>query len=94
MPKTDGGPAYPCDVLDWQEYTGEQVVRYQEPGMSKLERFAMAAMQAILTHENRWLEMKSIAANSSVPVEGVVGHFAYKQARAMIEAGEEEGKDG
>jgi len=61
---------------------------HQHYGLSKLEAFAMVAMHAILmTH---WEEMLSRAAHDGTSPEDQVRHFAYKQARAMIEVGEEE----
>ena len=85
MPKTDGGPAYPC--RGWDPEDCEEIQHY---GLSKLEAFAMVAMHAILM--TNWEEMLSRAAHDGTSPEDQVRHFAYKQARAMIEAGEEEGK--
>jgi len=88
MPKTDGGPAYPIVVKEPDGYGGfDQWTQY---GLSKLEAFALAAMHAILM--TNWEEMLSRAAHHGTSPEDQVRHFAYKQARAMIEAGEEESK--
>ncbi|TXH40927.1 MAG: hypothetical protein E6Q97_38710 [Desulfurellales bacterium] len=42
--KNDGGPAFPCQWLDFQPTTGEQVVREQYQGMSLRDWFAGQAL--------------------------------------------------
>lgn len=41
----DGGPAFPCDWLDFQPTTGAQIVREQCPGMTLRDYIATKAME-------------------------------------------------
>lgn len=43
-------PAFPCDVLDFQPTTGEQVVRQSSPGVSVRLWLAAQAMQGMLAN--------------------------------------------
>lgn len=40
-------PASPCDLVDFQPNTGDQVIREQFTGLSKREAFTKAAMEVI-----------------------------------------------
>jgi hypothetical protein len=46
-------PANPCNWIDFQPTTGEQVVRQQFPGLTKREWFAGLAMQGMLSASDR-----------------------------------------
>ena len=59
----DGGPAHPCDWVDFQPTTGEQVVRQQFPGLSKREWFAGQAIAGMCASDY-WC-MNAIAGSES-----------------------------
>ena len=40
----DGGPAFPCQILDFQPLTGVQVVREQHSGITLRDWFASQAI--------------------------------------------------
>jgi hypothetical protein len=88
MPKTDGGPAYPMVEKRLSGYGAE--CDHQHYGLSKLERFAMAAMQGDWANPDE----------GSWPNETTDDYLKrrartyYRMARAMIEVGEEESNDG
>ena len=44
----DGGPAYPCNWMDFQPATGEQVIREQFPGMSLRDYFAGQVLSGLV----------------------------------------------
>lgn len=44
----DGGPAFPCQWLDFQPQTGQQVVREQFLGMTLRDYFAAKALPPIM----------------------------------------------
>lgn len=78
--KTDktGGPAFPQG-----KGAGDALV--SEGGVTMRDYFAAKAMQAIRSGpEWQLLEMKSIAANGDGDVDGVIAHFSYKMADAML----------
>ena len=92
MPKTDGGPAYPMVEQRISRYGAKY--DYQHYGLSKLEAFARAAMQGAWANpdEGSW----GMGASNDTTDEYIQrrARLYYRMARAMIEAGEEEGKDG
>ena len=79
MNKTDGGPAYPCEQHETMDRGWNQTF---EPGMSKLEAFAMASMQG---------DWASPSGNWPMTYGQQLARarLYYEMARAMIEAGEE-----
>ena len=86
MSKTDGGPAYPQPmVFDGNGTYTTADLRYHDAGLSKLEAFALAAMQG------DWANRHSSWTNSE-PEETLKRRASlyYRMARAMIEVGEEE----
>lgn len=73
--KTDGGHAFPTQT--W-ENDGDQVLQYQEPGMSLRDWFAGLAMQAAATYPAR-------ADRFTIEQRA---WWAYRQADAMLAARE------
>ena len=69
-------------INGWNDVTAN----FTQPAKTLRDEFAMAAMQAIRSGpEWQLLEMKSIVAgNSDLNLEGVISHFAYKQADEML----------
>ena len=49
----EGGPAFPCNVMAVNPVTGEQVVRWQEQGLTMRDWFAGQALVAIGTADVR-----------------------------------------
>jgi hypothetical protein len=71
----DGGPAFPCDWVDFQPTTGEQVIRLQHSGLSLRDWFAGQALVGLVA---------SPATDHCT--FGSVASSAYGYADAMIKA--------
>ena len=71
MTTETGGPAFPCDLTS---YDAEVQKKYQ--GMTLRDYFAAKALQAMLS-DPVWRSNND---------SGLIAHFAYKMADAMLEA--------
>ncbi len=80
MTKTDGGPAYPCYTTDDWGHEDQWL------GMSKLERFAMAAMQGDWARPGGARYLLDVSDERLLDI----ARLYYRMARAMVEVGEEE----
>lgn len=80
-----GGPAFPvADTSACKVGTVDELDAVAR-GMTLRDYFAAKAMQAIMSGpEWQLLQMKDIAANNDGDVEGVIAHFSYKMADAML----------
>lgn len=75
--KNTGGHAFPTQT--WEYDGGNQVLQYQEPGMSLRDWFAGLAMQGWIVDSMRFDEASIKRA----------AQFAYAMADAMLKAREE-----
>lgn len=80
----DGGPAYPCNWMDFQPTTGEQVVREQFPGMSLRDWFAGQALVGILSNHTLLSEVDFNSPPSST--RQAASDYAFAVADCMIAA--------
>lgn len=77
----DGGPAFPCEVYDFQPHSGEQVVRESYGGMTLRDYFAAKAMHAIIAHPET---ARAEGPEDNMDVARGIARMSYLMADVML----------